>query len=96
MKKILTKQPMISLAQNVVDAIWPYVTGKRGMILMAAAVAAAGMVMNWSWLVATGIAPLLLAILPCAAMCALGLCMNHGRKNSCSNRTKNNKKNTAD
>lgn len=33
------------------------------------------MVLIWSWLVALGIAPLLLALAPCAAMCALGLCM---------------------
>ena len=26
--------------------------------------------LNWSWLVAAGVAPLLLTFLPCAAMCA--------------------------
>jgi hypothetical protein len=30
---------------------------------------------NWSWLVAAGIAPVLLNAAPCALMCALGLCM---------------------
>jgi hypothetical protein len=35
-----------------------------------------GAVLNWSWLVAVGIAPLLLTALPCIAMCGLGLCMN--------------------
>ena len=31
---------------------------------------------SWGWLVAAGIAPILLAAAPCAAMCALGLCMS--------------------
>lgn len=34
----------------------------------------AGVAFNWSWLAAAGIAPLLIGILPCAAMCALHLC----------------------
>ncbi len=29
---------------------------------------------GWSWLVAAGIAPILLTLLPCAIMCAVGLC----------------------
>ena len=33
---------------------------------------------NWSWLVAVGLAPVLLAVAPCAAMCALGMCMKPG------------------
>jgi hypothetical protein len=43
----------------------------------------AGAAFNWGWLVAIGIAPLLIAVLPCVAMCALGLCMNKmGRSSS--------------
>ena len=49
--------------------------GARGLILIGAAVIAAGLALNWSWLVAIGVAPLLLTMLPCVAMCALGLCM---------------------
>ena len=30
--------------------------------------------LNWGWLVAAGIAPVLVAVAPCAIMCALGLC----------------------
>jgi hypothetical protein len=44
------------------------------LILLTVAAGAAGLALNWSWLVAVGIAPLLLALAPCAAMCALGLC----------------------
>ncbi|GGG52463.1 hypothetical protein GCM10010964_44520 [Caldovatus sediminis] len=40
--------------------------------LGAAGALAAG---GWSWLVAAGVAPVLLGALPCLAMCALGLCM---------------------
>ena len=54
------------------------------MILLTVAALGAGAVLNWSWLVAVGIAPLLLAIAPCAAMCALGLCMNKAMRKSCS------------
>jgi len=30
---------------------------------------------GWGWLVAAGIAPVLLSVLPCLVMCGLGLCM---------------------
>jgi hypothetical protein len=36
---------------------------------------AAGLAWQWSWLVAIGVAPLLLSAAPCIVMCALGLCM---------------------
>ena len=94
MNKTLTERSTISVAQKVVNAIWPYVTGKRGLIVLAVAIVGAGMIMNWSWLVAIGAAPLLLAILPCVAMCALGMCMNHGRKDSCTKGAENNKQST--
>ena len=96
MNKTLTERATISAAQKVVNAVWPYVTGKRGLIVLAVAIVGSGMIMNWSWLVAIGAAPLLLGILPCAAMCALGLCMNHGRNESCTKGAGNNKQSTAD
>jgi hypothetical protein len=49
--------------------------GRRGLIVLGVLVVAAGLALNWSWLVAIGVAPLLLTALPCVAMCALGLCM---------------------
>jgi len=61
----------------------PYLGGRRGLILLAVAVLGAGAALNWGWLVAIGLAPILLALAPCAAMCALGLCMKGGGK-SCS------------
>ncbi len=38
---------------------------------------------QWSWLIAVGIAPLLLSVAPCAVMCALGLCMHRVGGSSC-------------
>lgn len=52
--------------------------GRRTWLAVAAVALVGGVVLNWSWLVAAGIAPLLLAFAPCAAMCALGLCMKPG------------------
>ncbi len=52
-----------------------YLGGRIGLIAIAAAALGLGAYYNWAWLVAAGIAPLLLSALPCVAMCALGLCM---------------------
>ena len=49
-------------------------------VALVAAIAVAAF--NWSWLVALGIAPILVAVLPCLAMCALSLCARHGSKES--------------
>jgi hypothetical protein len=43
-----------------------------GVILAVAAGLAAG---SWGWLVAVGVAPIILTILPCAVTCGLGLCV---------------------
>ena len=51
--------------------------GRRNALLMLAAIAiVAGLAFNWNWLVATGVAPILIALLPCAVMCGLGLCFH--------------------
>lgn len=34
---------------------------------------------GWDWLAATGAATVLVGVLPCLAMCALGLCMGRGK-----------------
>jgi hypothetical protein len=47
----------------------------RRIWLVASAVAAfAGLALNWDWLTAAGLAPIILGVLPCVVMCALGLC----------------------
>lgn len=65
-----------SLAQDWLDALRSSLRSRYGVILLITLAAVIGAAFNWSWLVAIGIAPLLIAVLPCAAMCALGLCMN--------------------
>ena len=42
-----------------------------------------GLALKWDWLTAIGAAPILLSLLPCVAMCALGLCMRGGSGRSC-------------
>ena len=71
-----------SLTQDVLYAIRYYLSGRRGLWALAAALVVGGAALNWSWLVAAGVVPILFGVLPCAAMCALGLCMNKMGANS--------------
>jgi hypothetical protein len=59
-------------------------SSRRGIIVLATVAVVAGLTFNWSWLVAAGVAPILLSLLPCAVMCALGLCMTRMGGRSCS------------
>jgi hypothetical protein len=79
----------LSLTQTAVALLRHYLGGRRGLILLAVTALGAALVLNWGWLVAVGLAPLLLALAPCAAMCAIGLCANKmmGGNNSCSTRS---------
>lgn len=56
----------------------PSILGRRRWLLggIALALLAGSFVWQWSWLVAIGVAPLLISTAPCLAMCALGLCMH--------------------
>lgn len=76
-----------SLRRDLLYAARYYLGGRRGLIALAVIALASGLALNWSWLVAAGIAPLLLGVLPCVAMCALGLCMNRMGGKSCSTRS---------
>lgn len=38
---------------------------------------------QWNWLIAIGVAPLLLSAAPCAVMCGLGLCVHRKGNRSC-------------
>jgi len=52
-----------------------YYLGNRWVLLaLGTGVLVIGAALNWGWLVAAGLAPILLALAPCAVMCALGLC----------------------
>ena len=81
-----SKRTSVALTQGMVNVVWPYIGGRLGLIVLAIGIAAGGMAMNWGWLVAVGVAPILLALLPCAAMCALGLCMNRAGGKPCSSK----------
>jgi hypothetical protein len=49
----------------------------RNLLIGAAVVGGAGaLVFGWDWLVAAGVASIIIAMAPCLVMCALGLCMN--------------------
>lgn len=62
-----------ALKTSVLDRV-----GRKRLLLggVALALIAAGLIWQWSWLVAIGVAPLLVSAAPCVAMCALGLCMH--------------------
>jgi hypothetical protein len=55
-----------------------------GLGVATGAVVVGGLALGWPSLVAIGIAPLLLSLLPCLAMCALGICMMGRGSRSCS------------
>src|SRR6266511_2883997 len=66
-----------------------YYLGNRWVLLaLGAGVLLAGIGLNWSWLVAADIAPILISVLPCLVMCGLGACMlcRSGEKQSTSQR----------
>jgi hypothetical protein len=48
---------------------------RRALIAFAAGLLGLGAALNWSWLIAIGVAPIILATAPCALMCAAGLCI---------------------
>lgn len=79
----LTRAKEASFGRDVLASIRFYLGGRRGLLALAAGVIVAGLAFNWSWLVAAGVAPLLLSVLPCVAMCALGLCMHRMTGRAC-------------
>jgi hypothetical protein len=84
-EKVAAQEP--SLAQEWLHALRYWLGGRRGVLALATLAIATGAALNWSWLVATGVAPLLLAVLPCAVMCGLGLCLSRMTGNSCASGT---------
>ena len=56
-----------------------WLRNRWALILGVFALVGAGLALGWPWLAAAGLAPLVLAVLPCAAMCALGMCMKGGK-----------------
>lgn len=59
--------------------------GRRAaIVLWLSALIGIALFAGWSWVVAAGLASLVLSVLPCAAMCALGLCA--GSQRNCADR----------
>ncbi len=64
-----------SLSRDLLLAARYYLGRPRVLLGLAAIAITAGLALNWSWLVAAGLAPILLSTLPCLVMCAFGVCM---------------------
>jgi hypothetical protein len=60
--------------QSILGVLRGFARDRRVLIAAGVLALVLGAAFNWSWLIAVGAAPVLLAVLPCAAMCALGLC----------------------
>lgn len=60
-----------------------WLTRRRLLFVGAATVMGGGMALNWGWLTAIGLAPVLVSLAPCAVMCGLGLCMKGGSGKGC-------------
>ena len=71
-----------SLTHDLWSAARYYLGSRFGLLAIAALALGLGAYSSWGWLVAAGIAPLLLTFAPCAAMCALGLCTMGGKSKS--------------
>jgi len=71
---------------NTSPPLWRMVTlggrisRRAGLLGLGTAGVLAATGLGWPWLVAAGLAPIILALAPCAAMCALGLCMQRGSR----------------
>lgn len=69
-----------SLTRDVLYAARYYLANRWGLLAAGILILTVGAAFNWSWLVAAGIAPVLLSLAPCAIMCALGLCCMNMKK----------------
>ena len=67
-----TRRQNASLARDLGHAARYYLGRPRILSILAAIAIVAGLAFNWSWLVAAGLAPILISILPCLIMCAVG------------------------
>lgn len=72
------------VAASPPQAFWrQWFQGRRRWLVLGVVVVVAGLWLGWDWLAAVGALPVLIALAPCAAMCALGLCMRGGTSGSC-------------
>src|SRR6266852_2543367 len=76
-------QAAISPVRKSAERVHDWLMSPRGLVIVAIAIIGAGLALGWNWVVAAGFAPLLLAVAPCVAMCALGVCMMAKGNASC-------------
>ncbi|MBA3518823.1 MAG: hypothetical protein H0T75_14560 [Rhizobiales bacterium] len=65
-----------SLSQDIGSYLRYQLRGRRGLIAATVVLALPALWLGWPWLAAAGVAPLLIAVAPCAVMCGLGLCVS--------------------
>jgi hypothetical protein len=66
--------PETSLTTDILRYLRYQLRGRRGLVASGLGAAAVSLWFGWPWLAAAGLAPILVAIAPCAIMCALGFC----------------------
>ena len=69
-----TQRQDSSLTRDLLYTARYYLWRPRVLLTLATIVIVAGLALNWSWLVAAGLAPILISTLPCLVMCAFGVC----------------------
>src|SRR5260221_5855831 len=73
-KSTTTTEP--SLGRDVLNATRYYLGNRWALLVLSSVAVIAGLSFGgWAWLVAAGLAPVILSTLPCLVMCGLGLCM---------------------
>jgi len=70
-----TESAEVPLSRLGLNLVRYYLGNRWALLVLGAGVLVAGIGLNWNWLVAAGIAPILLSTLPCLVMCGLGVCM---------------------
>src|SRR6266478_1612026 len=65
-----------SLGRDVLNSAKYYLGNRWALLVFGSLAVIAGLSFGgWAWLVAAGLAPIILSVLPCLVMCALGVCM---------------------
>jgi hypothetical protein len=82
-------EPAAAARAPIAQPAWHFIRralgGPRGLLILGIALIAGGLALGWGWLTAVGLAPIILALAPCAAMCAIGACaMSRGGANPAS------------
>lgn len=65
-----------SLGRDVLNSARYYLGNRWALLVLGSLAVIAGLSFGgWAWLVAAGLAPIILSALPCLVMCGLGLCL---------------------